>query len=67
MLPSYLSPHIVVARIHVAGASSGWAGCVLEVHGLQALQDHMVIIRVMFVITFVWGGWVFSVSDLVVE
>ena len=41
-----------VARIQLAGASSGWAGCFLEVNGLQALQDQLVIGR----FSFCWGA-----------
>ena len=42
-----------VVEIPCSGASSGWAGCFLEVNGLQALQDQLVIVRLRF---FVKGG-----------
>ena len=46
---SYCS-QMFVAGIHLAGASSGWAGCFLEVNGLQALQDQLVIGRFRFLL-----------------
>jgi hypothetical protein len=43
-----LTPQIFVFEIRCSGAGSGLGGCFLEVNGLQALQDQLVIGRLRF-------------------